>query len=217
MKNFKNKEDALFEKACSKGSLEDVREILQRSKDRPIDYININDGLRVASSNNHLEIVKYLFTSEEVPVKPDIHYDNDAALFGACYRGHVEMAKFLLSSKELQEHADINSRNSNAFVYACENNHLNLVKLLLSETLVPKVNIHAQDDYAFITAIQHKNLDIVQSLVFDFNFPKTQNIEQFLIKNPNEEVQRMFTIRELSERLGEQLKAEEVKSKKLKI
>lgn len=66
-----------------------------------------NSFLSSACRMGHLNIVKFLLTSEEVKHHADIHRYNDEPIQTACQCGQLEIVKYLLESHELEEHANI--------------------------------------------------------------------------------------------------------------
>ena len=58
---------------------------------------------------------------------------------------------------------------------------------------------------------------IIKFLIFAINIKKTEQIEKYLTKNPNEQVKNMFKIRELNKRLNNELKSDNIINKKIKL
>lgn len=123
----------------------------------------INQEFLEACTKGNLEKVSHLLTSQEIPLKADIHYQDDDGFTRACEYGHIHIVKYLLTSPELKEHIDIASYNYLGFVVACENNNLELVKYLMSGvTLSKKVDVEAYSGFAFMEIGKRGHLDLVK-------------------------------------------------------
>ncbi len=137
----------------------------------------------------------------------------------ACQNGHLDIVKYLLTSSELKEHANIHTEEDSGLKLACSNGHLNIVEYLLTS---PELNEHADmnsyNDYVFLRAFKNNHLELVQYLIFDRNIKKTKAIDSHFEKNPNEQVENMFKIRELNDKLNQELHADKKSnSKNMKV
>lgn len=84
------------------------------------------------------------------------------------------------------------------FIHACRDGKLEEVKYLLkSEELKVVVDIWS----GFMKACINKHLEIVQYLIFERNIEKTKNIQEFLEKNRDENIEKIFLARELDNKL----------------
>ncbi len=183
-----------------------------------INQSELNTNLKCASNFGWIDFVRFFLTSEEFPIKANIHAENDDALFRACYRGHLNVVDYLLTSDELKEKADILARNGNCFVYACENGHLPVVQFLLTSTkLETKANVHAQKDYGFRTAAEYKNWEILEYLIFDFNIEITEDIKSFVLDKKIEKVDKMLNLQKINNDLTMELGRNKTKEKAFKI
>lgn len=101
--NVKKLELEFFE-SCKNGNLEMVKYFLH---DRGIN-INASDfnggssGLRLASSNNHIEVVKYLLESEELKKHADFKSKDKFGLYPsfrvACSNNHKELVQYFIDN-----------------------------------------------------------------------------------------------------------------------
>ncbi len=112
---------------------------------------NKDKGLRWASANGHLAVVKYL-----VERGADIHTDNNIALSFASENGHLPVVKYLVKNK-----ADIRADNDYALRHASEYGHLPVVKYLVERG----ADIHALNDDALRIASYNGHLPVVKYLV----------------------------------------------------
>lgn len=169
-----------------------------------------------------LDDVKYLLTSNDIKEKIDINYDNDRALVAACSGGHLEVVKYLLTSPDLKKHADIKGDNYYCLTTACSNCHLHIIKYLLtSPDLKEHADIHVYNDEPFKIVMEENVIEILHYFIFDLNITKTKHIERNLKLYPNDNIEKMFMVRELNKSLNNELDNEldnnEVKNKKIKI
>ena len=108
-------------------------------------------GLRIASWNGHLEIVKYLISQGA-----DIHANDDRALKWAIEMGQDEVVKFLI-----EKGANIHTNDDEALRWASYHGHLDMVKYLVSRG----ADIHANDDISLIWASRYGYLGVIKYLV----------------------------------------------------
>lgn len=103
------------------------------------------------------------------------------------------------------------------FRIACLHGDLEVIKYLLtSSDLKQQADIHFQRDVGFKYACQN-SLDIVRFFVFDMNIEKTLTIKQYLKKFPNEQVENMFKLRELNQKLEKELDSANIRNKQIKV
>ena len=114
----------------------------------------INQALRNAARNGHVEIVKYLITNGA-----NVHANNNQALRNAALGGHLEVVKYLIEDHD----ANVNPEHDHVLSGAVEYGHLDVVKYLVSKG----ANVHARDDYALCCAVEYGHLEVVKYLVED--------------------------------------------------
>jgi hypothetical protein len=78
--------------------------------------------IRWASINNHLSVLTYLLSIEEI----EQQY-LDIAVRDACIKGHLDIVKYLYSKG-----ANINPTNGDCIKWACANGHIETVKYLIA-------------------------------------------------------------------------------------
>lgn len=118
-------------------------------------------------------LVKYLCTSPDVPLKPNIHTQEDKAFEMACLTSNVSMVKFLLSLPNFKEGAFIDKDNNNLF----KNVALNSMG----------------------GPLQSQYLDILNIFIFDYQIEETETITKFI--EPLSFVKNMFSARKLNNSL----------------
>lgn len=119
--NMKKLELEFFE-SCKNGNIEMVKYFLN---DRGVN-INANDfnggssGLRLASSNNHIEVVKYLLESEELKKHADFKLKDKFGLYPAfrvaCSNNHKEVVQYFIDNYTINEE-NIKKAVRKAFLY----------------------------------------------------------------------------------------------------
>jgi ankyrin repeat protein len=203
-----------FVYASEKGNLELVKYLLTSDelKNKADLHVYEDDGFLRACANGRLEVIKYFLTSTELKEYRETH----ATGFNlSCENGHLEIVKYLLTSSEMKEPVDINTENNSAFKNACYNGYLNIVTYLLtSDELKDHVDIHVENDTGFKYACSGGYLEIVKYFIFDMAIEKTEAIIDFLMEKPNEQVEKLFNIRELNNKLDKELSSDNINSPK---
>lgn len=84
---------------------------------------------RYACEYGHLDIAKYLLTSEELVEKSNLYIHNDYPLISSCRNGHLGIVQFLLSHYELDEHRIM--QQAACFIIAKRNQNWDIVNFLI--------------------------------------------------------------------------------------
>jgi hypothetical protein len=167
-----------------------------------LNQFKINTAFTEACGNGELDKVRFLLTSNRLSFHADIHYFNDMGFVSACLYRKFNIVKYLLTSSELKENANINAQDDFAIRGLCNYSDVDIIKYLLtSSELKTHSNIHAQYDDAFKNAYIAQHFNVLQYLILDFKIERTEEINQFMIENPNKEIEEMFKKRELKESL----------------
>jgi len=211
-----------FEDACRHGNFETVTLISKTNLLNFIDFEYKDDnGLMLACEYGHLNIVKFLLTTEDLKHKVDIHSNEEHALIRAAKYNHLEIVKFLLTSPELSEHCDIHKNNDLALRYACRKGYIDIVKYLIADPqLKDHADIHAKNDDPFISACGRERLDIIKYFIFELNIPKTKYIKEYLkdgFSDFSTQINKLFEQRELISELNTELPPNNLTNKKNKI
>jgi len=148
-----------FIQACQSGDLEVVKTLGAPRWTRParrlmhqvVDVQAINDGVQLASSNGHLEVVMYL-----VSQGADVSGNDTYALQWASENGHLEIVKYLVS-----QGANVRFNSDGALRYASFNGHLEVIKYLVSQG----ASITADNNWAVRLASNRGHLEVVKYLV----------------------------------------------------
>lgn len=91
----------------------------------------LDSSLFMCCSNGYINSVKYLLTSPELKIHPDIHTGSDDILIHACINGQLEIVQYLLTSPDLEEYCDIHNQNDRALIGACRFGKLDVVRYLV--------------------------------------------------------------------------------------
>lgn len=146
--------------ACRNGDLSFIKSYFKKSKNS----YDIDLTFQWVCTYGHLEILKYLLTSQELIHHRDIDYDHGFRY--ACANGRLDVVKYLLTSPELKEHADIHVWGDYGFKSACMNGHLDVVKYLLtSPDLKEHIDVHTNYDYGFKSACEESRINVVEYLL----------------------------------------------------
>jgi hypothetical protein len=151
--------------------------------------------------------------------------DLDNAFICACDEGDITKAKYLLTSEELKKNANIHAQNDLAFHICCLHMHnkkknLKILDFLVtSSELEENVSIHAIDDFAFHRALVFEAFEILHHFIFDLNIDRTPKINKYLSDHPNKKIESLFALRDLNEKLNNELSSDNISnnSKKIKI
>ena len=110
-----------LENASLRGRLDQV--IIAINYGAGINAYTYGYSLRAASSNGHLEVVKYL-----VEQGADIHANDDLSLISASNNGHLELVKYLV-----EQGADIHAHNDLSLRWARQRGHTEVADYLVSQ------------------------------------------------------------------------------------
>ena len=124
----------------------------QKEKYKKLDQSKLNEALINACNKGHLDVVKYLLTSDELKEHADIHAYNGSGFKRACEFGHLDVVKYLLTSDELKEHTDIHAENDYGFKHAFWYGHLDVVKYLIFDYNIEKT----KEIVVFLKENKHK-------------------------------------------------------------
>ncbi len=112
----------------------------------------------------------------------------------ACFNGNLPLVQEIFSSnKNNLSYFLLNS----AFCTACYAGHLNIVKYFVSSDLFD-IDIHNQKDLPFQYACLKEQEEVLKYLIFEQKIRKTENIIQYLEKNPSPLAQSLFLFSEMS-------------------
>lgn len=137
-------------------------------------------------------------------------YHLNSYLIIACANGQLEQVKYLLSSQELKENADINCDNDGAFITLCMYGFIEHYHHILIKKLLQNEN-YKEPDYE----------GILQYIIYDKNIQLTEDIVNFLnnIKERNKDffmkIEKMFSLRDLNQKLKKELSVKTENSKKI--
>ena len=146
LKSLENLSDEQkFKKSCRYGIISVVKNMISNGLD-PSCWDNY--GIRIASNNGHLDVVKVLLKDERVDPS---EYDNIAIRFTS-ENGHLDVVKELLKDKRV----DPSDFNNDAIKMSSENNHLGVIKELLKDKRV--LNKLSEDDLIkYIKQVENKS------------------------------------------------------------
>jgi ankyrin repeat protein len=206
-----------FIDACVSGDINTVKYLLCSPELEERADINFDscDGLFFAVINNHIELVKFLLTSSELSKHADMSKKSSNDSFvAACSNGHIEILNFFLKTDKVRKQINMD-RVEQGLEFACQNSKLDIIKYLLD---FPGLRMKANQDNAFRKAYDWGKIDVIQYLIFDLNIERSPYISLYLGRNPNEKIEGWFKLRDVNNKLNEELKTNQPsKSTKIKI
>jgi hypothetical protein len=149
--------------ACAVGDLNKIKEIIN------VFHKDSDKFLHQAFSHAaryNLESVKYLLTSPELKVHPDIHFKQNSALYEAFIADRLDIANYLLTSPDLKEHANIHANDDICFTNMCSVEKYSVIEYLIFDYKIERT----QTINEFLTNWE-------QSLVVDMFNKRTLNQE----------------------------------------
>lgn len=144
--NLNNKKDYLKDGAHD-GRLDHV----MISVNKGVDVETMGSGIRYASSEGYLDIVKYLVT-----MGGNVNYRKDYAIRSASKNNYFDIVKYLVENG-----ADIHTKNDDPLIWASINGNLNMVKFLVNSGS----DIHTIHDLPIREASKNGHLEVVKYLV----------------------------------------------------
>jgi ankyrin repeat protein len=204
--------------SCKKGDLTLTKVLLDNTELKLYSFFDyLGDAIIAASRNGHLDILKHLNSLLDNNEKKGMEPYYNTALTAACRDGNIEIVKYFLSSKELEGFVDIHTEDDNPIDWACSMGHLDIVEYLTTSTdIKERVDVNKSPN-AFIIASANGKFDIIRYFIFDLNMKKSHHVQLFLKDNPNDEIDNMFSLRELNESLKGSLIENKMSEKKNKL
>lgn len=192
-----------LELACIFGHLDIVKFVLNQeyiNKKADIHYEN-DIAILKACKHGHIEIVKYLLESPELKHHSNIHIEvneiKDYPFMLAAEYSQNEVVKYLLSLKNKNK-PNIKTGEFGVVKEYLLNGNLEMLKHIIE---TEKINIHLDDDYLFKFAYHRKHTHILRYLILELGIKKTKKIKQYLLENPDQEIEELFNKRKLNQTL----------------
>lgn len=131
--------------------------LVKQLLDLGADIHSYDDGpIKIAISQNHLELVKYLIERGapiDIPTKSGYF---SVGLAEASYKGYLDIVKYLI-----EKGANIHIDNDHSIILASSQGHLEVVKYLVEHG----ANVHVDDERALKLASGNGHLEVVKYLV----------------------------------------------------
>lgn len=133
------------------------------------DQDELNASLIEACKDGDLNLVKFLLTDNELPLKAELYYITPKmefanSLLAACANGRLEVVEYLCLSEDLKDKARPSNEIEAALSVAAAYGYLNIVRFLLTNDSVDYINIF-QNSNAFVSACGSGELEIVKYLI----------------------------------------------------
>jgi ankyrin repeat protein len=208
-----------FKLACKNGNLSFIKKSLsKKSKFIPPVHIQ-NSGFQTACEYGHLHLVTFFLSNKQFKNLADYEHCLDIGINTSAFSGNIPITDYILN-KNPNHKFDYNHILRVAFdgyTYEVAKDGIDIIKhLMLYSSMKDKYDIHNNNDYCFKTCCERESLDIIQFLIFEFNIPKTCEIEMYIKNEQLNDVVRMFKQRELNQSLHlhtQHLTKPDVKSK----
>jgi ankyrin repeat protein len=156
-----------------------------------------------------LELAKYVLTSPELDNHADIHSIEDVGFDWACFNGHLDLVKYLVASPDLKENISVSANDYGGLNSACLSGYLDVVQFLF-EFIDPKLpNIADIYTDACANAATNKHYHVISFLVIDKDMQRTEELNEWLKKHPDENVEKIFALRDLNKNLNNELVVDE--------
>lgn len=132
-----------------------------------LNQFEINERFHAACSLGNLDLVRYLLTSKEIPIKAQINYDDGQAIISACSNGYIKIVDYLLTSSELEEKINVHNRHDYLFRIAHLHKKLDILEYLIFDFGITETKIikrYVEQDpktiKMFINRDLNKELDV---------------------------------------------------------
>lgn len=160
--SLSNDINQIFIAACMHGPVNDVMGCFRDRKNQPDPGVDDSIGLRLACANGHLDIVKFLLTSEMTSRSCNIDAKGGEPLILACRNGHFDIADYLLNSPEIEKHARINIAQGRCLLLCSAQGNADAVNFLLKQD---SIDIRLEADAAIKWACHNGHSKVVRQLL----------------------------------------------------
>lgn len=152
-----------FLAACQSGDIKQIKDCLLDPTQPACIHYHDDHAIIVACENGHLDVVKYLLHSKEIPENLLLPYDNYGAFRAACYYGKLHIVQYLLTDKELVEKgipfADIHANSDESLLFSLHQGHIEIAEYLLTGAdLLEYSNLFARDNCAIKMIVRTPSL-----------------------------------------------------------
>jgi hypothetical protein len=177
-----------------------------------LDQKEINKNFIDCCRNGDLAQIKYMFTSKDLFIKPDIYHteENYDGITHAGANGHLDVVKYLMTSKDLEKNARFNIFYYDYLSLICEASQFHVADYLLKQNVfVPEIAFINTHEYA-----TKPNL-LSEYLIINCDIPITPSVKKIIDKSPL--IAEMFNRRELHKELNNTLEVSDILKKKPKL
>jgi hypothetical protein len=179
-------------------------------------FFILSENAREVCRDGNIDIIKYLFNEPKIKDKNSLY---DFILYNASCFDRLDIVEYILENFSSNPSIQMSIMNGQMLNSACEYGNLNILQYYFNS---PKFinhshrEIHKED--LFKIALNGQNMEILQYLIIDLELKKNKVIKEALVKKGNDEVEKLFTIRDLKKSLEENLpKDDNRNSKKPKL
>jgi len=190
------------------------------SENIPINNLSelVVNALYIACRKNNVELAKYLCSSDDLKdINIPFYTIKDVVELSAEF-GNLDIVKLFTDSKEVKPITH-KHHYGEILIAAARNHSLEIIQYLLTTPELKNiVDVHYKDDMVFRYAISNEDTKIINFLIFDYNIPKTNDIEAYLRKGGNPiDADKLFEARDLRNNLNNDLVLNNIGTKKIKL
>ncbi len=187
------------------------REFLDVISPKFLKYIS-RQAFKDACTYGQKDIVDYLYNILEFKIKDSFELFEDSISL-AIKNGHLHLIDYFFNLPD-PSFAYKSLKNSTILFQSEYNNQLHIVKHIFSSLKVQdKIGIHCDNDIIFKTAYQSKLIGVLEYFINDLKIEKTPEIEAYMARFPNPEIEKIF----LKNSLQSDLSVNDIKNKKIKL
>lgn len=178
---------------------------------------DLEKSLYQACTNNDLKKIENITINLLInPNKENLGSIFNTAIGISAWNNKLTTIKYFIESEAVEY---INTQIDSSLVkFACKHDSVDILHYLINDPKVKyKLNINKNREELFIQACKNNNLTLAQYLIFQHHLKKNEKITNFFLRNPHEEIEKMFDLRDLNELLTKELGSDKVHTKKSKL
>lgn len=171
-----------------------------------IDITSSPGAFNISCGRGHLHLVKFFLTNFFYKNFTSNPYQINSGFLDACTQGQLNIVKYFLENPNISQHLVFNEDDPVAFSASARCGHLDTLRYLLNS---PKVNrpenMKNVHDAIFWDAFKKDQYSILYYLICEYKIEKTSKIQSILKSFPKENINAMFSSREIYKKLSENL------------
>ncbi len=183
-----------------------------------IDITSSPGAFNISCGRGHLNLVKFFLTNffyKRFTLNP---YQINSAFLDACTQGQLNIVKYFLETPNISAHLIFNEDDPVPFSASARCGQLDTLEYLLNSPKVnrPK-NMSKVNDIMFWEAFKKDQQSILYYLICEHKIEKTDKVQSILKNYPKENINLMFSSREIYQKLSGNLTKKDFTEAFLKI